>query len=149
MCVCVSVSCLFVRSSLHSVRSGQLLCCAHKRIVNIMKVYIERKNMQVELIRLRKNLDFIQVYFRKATDSMQCRSPNTNQEASNTNHFDSVSDSLGRPAALSQCMASSIQYNKFLMRHIHVSEVLNIIIIKIKLHAARKYQSIFFTCMQL
>ena len=43
-----------VRSSLHSVRFGQLLCCAHQRIVNIMKVYIERNNMEVELIRLRK-----------------------------------------------------------------------------------------------
>ena len=43
-----------IRSSLHSVRFGQLLCGAHKRIVNIMKVYIERMNMQVELIRLRK-----------------------------------------------------------------------------------------------
>ena len=43
-----------IRSSLHSVRFGQLLRCAHKRIVNIMNVYIERKNMQVELIRFRK-----------------------------------------------------------------------------------------------
>ena len=40
--------------SLHSVRFGQLLRCAHKRIVNIMKVYIERNNIQVELIRFRK-----------------------------------------------------------------------------------------------
>ena len=52
----------FVRSSLdwslldsiHSVRFGQLLRCAHKRIVNIMKVYMERKNRQLELIRFRK-----------------------------------------------------------------------------------------------
>ena len=43
-----------IRSSLHSVRFGQLLRCAHKCIVKIMKVYIERKNMQVELIRFRK-----------------------------------------------------------------------------------------------
>ena len=43
-----------IRSSLHSVRLGQLLRCALKRIVNIIKVYIERKNMQVELIRFRK-----------------------------------------------------------------------------------------------
>ena len=42
-----------VRSSIHSVRFGKLLRCAHKRIVNIMKVYIEKKNMQVELIRFR------------------------------------------------------------------------------------------------
>ena len=27
---------------------------AHKRIVNIMKVYIERNNIQVELVRFRK-----------------------------------------------------------------------------------------------
>ena len=33
---------------------GQLLRCAHKSIVNIMKVDIERNNMQVELIRFRK-----------------------------------------------------------------------------------------------
>ena len=48
--------CAGIRSSLHSIRFGQLLCCAHKRIVNnfIMKVYIERSNMQVELIRFRK-----------------------------------------------------------------------------------------------
>ena len=33
---------------------GQLLRCAYKCIVNIMKVYIERNNIQVELIRFRK-----------------------------------------------------------------------------------------------
>ena len=33
---------------------GQLLRCVRKCIVNIMKVYIERNNMQVELIRFRK-----------------------------------------------------------------------------------------------
>ena len=33
---------LWIRSSLHSVRFGQLLRCSHKRIVNIIKVYIER-----------------------------------------------------------------------------------------------------------
>ena len=32
----------------------QLLLCAHKRIVNIMKMYIEGNNMQVKLIRFRK-----------------------------------------------------------------------------------------------
>ena len=51
---------------------GQLLCCAHKRIVNIMKVYTEKNNMQVELIRFRKtyrleNIDFgnfeVGIYF--------------------------------------------------------------------------------------
>ena len=43
-------------SSHHTVRFGQLLRCAHKRIVNIMKVYIERNNIQVELIRFRKKI---------------------------------------------------------------------------------------------
>ena len=52
-----------IRSSLHSVHFGQLLRCAHKRIVNVKKVYIERNNnKQVELIRFRKkNSDFIDV----------------------------------------------------------------------------------------
>ena len=50
------VRCSFVclLPSLHSVRFGQLLRRAHKRIVNIMKVYIERNNIQVEIIRFRK-----------------------------------------------------------------------------------------------
>ena len=44
---------------LASVRFGQLLRCAHKRIVNIMRVYIERKNiLQVQLIPFCKNIDF-------------------------------------------------------------------------------------------
>ena len=56
---------VFVRitSSLHSVCFGQLLRCAHKRVVNIMKVYIERNNMRVELIRFRKKYRIIHVYF--------------------------------------------------------------------------------------
>ena len=53
------------------VRFGQLSCCSHKRIVNIMKVYIERNNMQVEIIRFRKkNVDFIHVYVCESSDSM-------------------------------------------------------------------------------
>ena len=44
--VCV---CVYVRSSLHLVRFRQLLHCVHKRIVNIIKVYIERNNTQFEL----------------------------------------------------------------------------------------------------
>ena len=56
-CFCLYVVCVFVcqlRAS--STYFGQLLRCAHKRIVNIMKVYlhIERNNMQVELIQFRK-----------------------------------------------------------------------------------------------
>ena len=45
-----------IRSSLHSVRFGQLLCCSHQRSVNRIKVYIERNNIQVELIRFCKKI---------------------------------------------------------------------------------------------
>ena len=51
-CVCLCV-CVYI-SDPRFIQFGQLLHCAHKRIVNIMKVYVERKNMQVELIRFRK-----------------------------------------------------------------------------------------------
>ena len=56
-----------IRSSLHSVRFGQLLRCAHKHnVVNIMKVYIERKNIQVELIRFHKKISpFFMLTFAK------------------------------------------------------------------------------------
>ena len=68
---------------------------------------VHRKE-QPELIRYRKtyikNVEFIHVYFCEATDSVQYRQPNTYQEVLNTNHFGSVSDSLGRLA--SQWMAS-------------------------------------------
>ena len=57
-----------IRSSLHSVRFGKLLRCAHKRIVNIMKVYIEGKSMQVDSV---KNITFIHVYFCEARNSMR------------------------------------------------------------------------------
>ena len=43
------VLCLFVSPSLTLVHFGQLLRYADKRIVNIMKVCIERNNLQVEL----------------------------------------------------------------------------------------------------
>ena len=51
-------SCVCLLPLLHSVRFGHLLRCAHKRIVNIiiMKVYMERKNMQLELIQFRKKI---------------------------------------------------------------------------------------------
>ena len=42
--------CMCIISSLLSVRFGQLIRCAHKRIVNIIKVYIEMNNIRVELI---------------------------------------------------------------------------------------------------
>ena len=70
---------LFVSPSPPLVRVGQLLRYADKRIVHIMKVYIERNNLEVELIRFRKkNVDIIHVYFCEATDPMQYRPPNAN-----------------------------------------------------------------------
>ena len=63
--------CAFVRACgvrIHSVRFGQLLRCAHKRIVNIMKVYMERKNRQPELIRFRKK---DRIYSRLLFESMK------------------------------------------------------------------------------
>ena len=64
LCSCVRSFVCSLLDSIHSVRFGQLLRCAHKRIVNIMKVYMERKNRQLELIRLRKkDIAFIHVYF--------------------------------------------------------------------------------------
>ena len=62
-----------------------LLRYADKRIVNIMKVYIERNNLQVEIrYRTITNVDFIHVYVCEAKDSMQFRPPNTYQEVSDT-----------------------------------------------------------------
>ena len=52
-----------------------ILHYADKRIVNITNVYIESNNLQLELIRYFKNVDFIHVYVCEAKDSMQYRSP--------------------------------------------------------------------------
>ena len=49
-------SCVCLLPWLHSVRFGHLLRSAHKRIVNIMTVYMERKNVQLELIQFRKKI---------------------------------------------------------------------------------------------
>ena len=38
-----------IRSSLDSVRFGQLLRCPHKCFVDIMKVYIERNNLKLNI----------------------------------------------------------------------------------------------------
>ena len=73
VCMCV---CLYVSDSLHLGSFWQLLRCADKRIVNIMKMYIEWNKMQVELIRFRKNLNFIHVHFCKSRNTIQYRSPN-------------------------------------------------------------------------
>ena len=44
--------------------------------------------------------------FAFAKRHIQCKSMNANQEVSNTNHFGSVFDSLGRLVAASECIAS-------------------------------------------
>ena len=56
-----------IRSSLHPVRFGQMLRCAHKHTINVIKVNTEGSNMQDELIRFRKkNIAFIHVYICEA-----------------------------------------------------------------------------------
>ena len=90
---------LSVSASLSLGCFGQLSCHADRRIVNIMKVYIERNNVQVELIRFRNKYRLYSRLLCEATVSMQYRPPNANQEVSNTNHFGSIYDSLGRLAA--------------------------------------------------
>ena len=60
--------------------------------VNILRVYIERNNLQLELIQYRKNADFIHVYFVKRR--IQCNIARgimgRYQEVSNTNQLDHV-----------------------------------------------------------
>ena len=73
VCMCV---CLYVSASLHLGSFWQLLRCADKRIDNIMKMYIEWNKVQVELIRFRKNLNFIHVHFCESINTIQYRSPN-------------------------------------------------------------------------
>ena len=80
VCLFVCLSVLATVSSFWSAIS--LLRYVDNRIVSILKAYIERNNIQVELIQYRKHLDFIHVYFCKARDSMQYRPPNANKGVS-------------------------------------------------------------------
>ena len=59
MCVCVYVCMCVVCVYQIFASFSSLLRCAHKRIVNIMKVYIERNNMQVERTRFRKDISHL------------------------------------------------------------------------------------------
>ena len=73
-----------------------------------MKGHSEADNMQIVRKRCRKIVvDFIHVYFGETPDSMHYRPPNAYQEVSNTNHFGSDADSLGRFVTASECMANS------------------------------------------
>ena len=67
-----------VSPSLLLFRFDQIILYPDKRIVNTMKVYIELNNMQVELIRFRKHIDFTHVYFCEASNAMQYRPPKAN-----------------------------------------------------------------------
>ena len=87
---------------------------ADKRTVNIIKTYIKRNNVEVELMRCRKN-DFVHVCFCEAADSIQYRPPNANQEVSNTNHFGPVYNRLGRLATASKCMTSCSKRRRQIM----------------------------------
>ena len=66
--VCIYVSSDVCMSAPRFIQFVLGRCYAPERIVKMMKVYIERNNMQVELIRFHKNIDFIHVYFCEATN---------------------------------------------------------------------------------
>ena len=66
-CVCMLVCQL--RASFISF--GHLLRCALKRIVNIMKVYIERNKKQVKLIRFRKQISTLYSRLRLRSEYFQ------------------------------------------------------------------------------
>ena len=78
--MCVSL----LLASFKIVRFGRLLRCADKRTVNVMKVYIERNSIQVELIQFRKNIDFIHVC--EARTSMEYRPPSCQTVSIVTEH---------------------------------------------------------------
>ena len=94
-----SFVCLFVTPSRHLVRVGQQLDLryADKRILNTMKVCIERNNWQVEFDSV-IFLNFIHVSFAKRR--IKCSIAERKSGGTNTNHFVFVSDSLGRLAVL-------------------------------------------------
>ena len=60
VCVCVAGVCLCNRAASFTY-FGEVLRCPYKRIVTITKVNIARNNIHVELIRFRKNSDFIDI----------------------------------------------------------------------------------------
>ena len=61
VCLYVYCVCVLAMRFIYFFWAIVTLCTYKHLIVNIMKVYIERNNMQVELIRFRKNIDFIDV----------------------------------------------------------------------------------------
>ena len=67
--------CLLVSPSLPLVHFDQLLRYIDTRSVNIMKVYIERDNLQVELIRRRKFSFFYSHLLLRSSGSSNATSP--------------------------------------------------------------------------
>ena len=73
---------------IHSVCFGQLLRCAHKRTVNIMEVYMERKNRQLGLIRFRKKYRiYSRLLFRTDEVDATCVFVVTTFSMFDSNHF--------------------------------------------------------------
>ena len=60
-----------------------------------MKVYIERNNLQVELIWFREKY-WLYSRLLSGNEEFNAISPTANQEVSNTNYFGCISDSLPR-----------------------------------------------------
>ena len=86
---------------------------ADKRIVNIIEVYIERNNLQLELIQYHKKMWLYSCLLLRRDEFNAISSTNiAYQKVSNTNHFGSVSDSIGWLAAMCECMASVLKLHK-------------------------------------
>ena len=87
----------------------------------MMKVYIERNILQLELIRYSKTVTFT---FAKR----RIRPRNAYQDVSNTNHFDSVSESRPTRRMASKCIYKICKYlydftiaSSFIIMHVHNS----------------------------
>ena len=101
-----------------------LLRYADKHIVNnkyyIKKMHIEKTTCDQNEYDTVKGVDFIHVYFCEAANSMQYRQPNSYQEVSNPNNFDSVSELAKCSQHIEQtigCDWATLRHN---IRHITV-----------------------------
>ena len=100
--------CLFVSSSLSLGHFGPFSYYADKCIVHVIKLYIERNNLQVELIRCRKKcLLFSGLSFAKRR--VQCNIAHRTQIRrfrTQAISATSLSQSIGRLTVAIQCMAN-------------------------------------------
>ena len=97
-------------------RQQQQTHCQYNERVHQKEQLATRINM------LPKKVDFFHIYFYEVRDSVQYRPPNANQ-VSTANHFGSVSDSLDRLAAASECMASSRKAGRGIQASLNASPV--------------------------